>query len=116
MRTKPLFSRRREKTVMRKMTLIGNEYTVEYRLTGTPLRPGRGFGTAYTIYAVMRDSMTGATETRYVFDFTRDRSFAVLVFRRVSAGGVTPVTLFDVVSDAVTESVLKNSRGGGKML
>ena len=59
MRTKPLFSRRREKTVMRKMTLIGNEYTVEYRLTGTPLRPGRGFGTAYTVYAVMRDSMTG---------------------------------------------------------
>ena len=103
MRTKILSRGRREKTVMRKTARIGSEYTVEYRLTGTPLRPGREFGTAYTVYAAMRDNITGATETRYVFDFTRDLSFAVLVFRRISGGKVTPVTLFDVVSDAVTE-------------
>ncbi len=103
MRTKILSRGRREKTLMRKTARIGSEYTVEYRLTGTPLRPGREFGTAYTVYAAMRDNITGATETRYVFDFTRDLSFAVLVFRRVSTGEVTPVTLFDVVSDAVTE-------------
>ena len=100
MRAGLLSARRRERTVMRKKTMIGSEYTVEYRLTETRLRPS---GAAFSIYASLRDGVTGTTETRYVFDFTRDPSFAAFVFGRVARGKVTPVTLFDVVSDAVTE-------------
>lgn len=92
-----------EKIIKRSSATVGGFLEAKYTLTELPLDPGRQFGKAYSVRATVTDKNTGAVEEGAILDVTRDRALAVKIFDLVSRGGVTPISLSDVVSDLLSE-------------
>ena len=91
-----------EKVVCRSEKTIGGFLEAKYYLTELSLCPEEEFGKAYSVYAEVTDTRTGSCENGSILDVTRDRAFAVKIFDLVSRGGVTPISLSDVVSDLIS--------------